>query len=41
VLNLRGRASAPPDREETPATAYHAVWLDALERLLAERGVID
>jgi nitrile hydratase accessory protein len=28
-------------QDESPATAYYTAWLDALERLLAERGVID
>jgi nitrile hydratase accessory protein len=32
------RPSAP---DESPATAYYAAWLDALESLLAERKVID
>ena len=31
----------PAAKDESPATAYYAAWLDALERLLAERGVID
>jgi nitrile hydratase accessory protein len=31
----------PANDNESPATAYYAAWLDALERLLAERGVID
>ena len=26
---------------ESEATAYYAAWLDALEALLAERGLID
>ena len=34
-------AARPGDRRESQATAYYAAWLDALERLLAERGVID
>jgi nitrile hydratase accessory protein len=33
-------AARPAGPEESPATAYYAAWLDALERLLAERGVI-
>ena len=31
----------PADQNESHATAYYAAWLDALERLLAERGLID
>jgi nitrile hydratase accessory protein len=30
----------PAGEHESPATAYYAAWLDALERLLAERGLI-
>jgi hypothetical protein len=30
----------PADENESPATAYYTAWLDALERLLAERGAI-
>jgi len=26
---------------ESPATAYYSAWLDALEALLAERGLLD
>jgi nitrile hydratase accessory protein len=26
---------------ESPAAAYYACWMDALEQLLAERGVLD
>ena len=33
-------AVRPVSQDESPATAYYAAWLDALERLLAERGVI-
>jgi nitrile hydratase accessory protein len=31
----------PVGQDDSPATAYYAAWLDALERLLAERGLID
>jgi nitrile hydratase accessory protein len=31
----------PAGENESHATAYYAAWLDALERLLAERGLID
>lgn len=34
-------ATRPASEDETPATAYYAAWLDALERLLAERDLID
>ena len=34
-------AARPASQDESPATAYYAAWLDALERLLAERGLID
>ena len=34
-------AARPASQDESPATAYYAAWLDALERLLADRGVID
>jgi nitrile hydratase accessory protein len=34
-------AAHPSDQDESPATAYYAAWLDALERLLAERGLIE
>jgi hypothetical protein len=34
-------AVRPVSQNESPATAYYAAWLDALERLLAERGLID
>ncbi len=33
-------AARPARRDETPGTAYYAAWLDALESLLAERGLI-
>jgi nitrile hydratase accessory protein len=31
----------PAGEDESPASAYYAAWLDALEGLLAERGLID
>ena len=34
-------AARPVGQNDSPATAYYAAWLDALERLLAERGLID
>ena len=34
-------ASRPATPGESPATAYYACWLDALEALLAERGLFD
>ena len=34
-------ATRPEGEGESPATAYYAAWLDALEALLAERGVLD
>ena len=34
-------AVRPARRDESSATAYYAAWLDALERLLAECGMID
>jgi nitrile hydratase accessory protein len=34
-------AVRPVSQDEPAATAYYAAWLDALERLLAERGLID
>jgi nitrile hydratase accessory protein len=34
-------AARPASQDESPATAYYAAWLDALARLLAERGLID
>jgi nitrile hydratase accessory protein len=33
-------ARAAP-QNESAASAYYAAWLDALERVLAERGLID
>lgn len=33
-------AARPASRHESAATAYYVAWLDALETLLAERGVI-
>jgi nitrile hydratase accessory protein len=34
-------AARPTSQGESPATAYYAAWLDALETLLAERGPIN
>jgi nitrile hydratase accessory protein len=34
-------AARPPQHDETAATAYYAAWLDALERLLDERGLLS
>jgi nitrile hydratase accessory protein len=34
-------AAHKPDPDESEATAYYASWLDALEALLAERGLLD
>jgi len=34
-------AAHPVSHAESPATAYYAAWLDALETLLAERRLID
>ena len=34
-------AARPTSQDESPATAYYTAWLDALETLLAERGLID
>jgi hypothetical protein len=33
-------AARPVQEGESAATAYYAAWLDALEALLAERGVL-
>jgi hypothetical protein len=33
-------AARPASQDESPATAYYTAWLDALESLLAERGLI-
>jgi hypothetical protein len=33
-------AARPANRDESPATAYYSAWLDALERLLAERDLL-
>jgi nitrile hydratase accessory protein len=30
----------PPEPRQSAATAYYAAWLDALEALLAERGLL-
>ena len=30
----------PPEPGESPASAYYAAWLDAVEALLAERGLL-
>jgi nitrile hydratase accessory protein len=34
-------AARPPHVGESEATAYYAAWLDALEALLAERGLLN
>ncbi len=34
-------AAHPAAEGQSPATAYYAAWLDALEALLAERGLVD
>jgi nitrile hydratase accessory protein len=34
-------AAHPADESESEATAYYAAWLDALEALLAERGLLS
>jgi nitrile hydratase accessory protein len=34
-------AASPPRDGESAATAYYAAWLDALEALLAERGLLS
>jgi nitrile hydratase accessory protein len=34
-------AAHRPTESESAATAYYAAWLDALERLLSERGLLD
>jgi nitrile hydratase accessory protein len=34
-------AARTASQDESPAAAYYAAWLDALETLLAERGLID
>lgn len=34
-------AARPQQDGETAATAYYAAWLDALERLLDERGLLS
>jgi nitrile hydratase accessory protein len=40
--HLAAAIAAHPDTEaESAATAYYTCWLDALEALLRERGVID
>jgi nitrile hydratase accessory protein len=33
-------ARRPPDPDESEAAAYYGAWLDALEALLSERGLI-
>lgn len=39
--HLVAAIAARPQRDrETAATAYYAAWLDALERLLDERGLL-
>jgi nitrile hydratase accessory protein len=37
----RAIAVAGPADGESPATAYYAAWLDALEALLAEHDLLD
>jgi nitrile hydratase accessory protein len=37
----RAIAVRPVSQDESPVTAYYAAWLDALETLLTERGLID
>ena len=32
--------TVPPEPGESAASAYYAAWLDALEALLAERGLL-
>ena len=34
-------AARSATEDESPATAYYAAWLDALETLLAERAPVD
>jgi nitrile hydratase accessory protein len=34
-------AAHQSSEDESPATAYYACWIDALEALLAERGLLD
>ena len=34
-------ATRPPGAGDSEATAYYAAWLDALEALLAGRGLLD
>jgi nitrile hydratase accessory protein len=34
-------AARPRSERESEAAAYYACWLDALEALLAERGMLD
>ncbi len=34
-------AIRPASPTESPATAYYAAWIDALEALLTKRGLID
>jgi nitrile hydratase accessory protein len=34
-------ATRPAREDESPATAYYAAWIDALETLLDDRGLID
>jgi nitrile hydratase accessory protein len=34
-------AARPLHAEESDATAYYSAWLDALEALLAERGLLN
>lgn len=37
----RAIAARPGGPDESPAAAYYAAWLDALETLLAEHGLIE
>jgi nitrile hydratase accessory protein len=39
--HLAAAIATRPPSEEPPATAYYAAWLDALEALLAEHGLLD
>jgi nitrile hydratase accessory protein len=39
--HLVAAIAARPEGPESPATAYYAAWLDALESLLAEQALIS
>jgi nitrile hydratase accessory protein len=42
AVAIAARASSESESEsESDATAYYAAWLDALEALLVERGLLD